>query len=73
MLTAPRPGLRGFEPSDKPTPPRASGARQPLWQVEKSHILEVYRQTGQNKSQTARILDIALNTLRKKLESYGMD
>ena len=67
------PGLRGFEPSDKATSLQVSGAKQPLWQVEKSHIMEVYRQTGQNKSQTARILGIAMNTLRKKLESYGMD
>lgn len=43
-----------------------------LAQMEKSHILKVYRQTGNNKSQTARLLGIALNTLRKKLESYGV-
>ena len=67
------PDLHGFEPSDRATSPQVSGAKQSLWQVEKSHIMEIYRQTGQNKSQTARILDIALNTLRKKLESYGMD
>jgi DNA-binding NtrC family response regulator len=41
-----------------------------LAQMEKSYILKVYRQTGNNKSQTARFLGIALNTLRKKLESY---
>jgi DNA-binding NtrC family response regulator len=41
-----------------------------LAQMEKSYILKVYRQTGKNKSQTARLLGIALNTLRKKLESY---
>jgi len=43
-----------------------------LAQMEKSHILKVYRQSGNNKSQTARLLGIALNTLRKKLESYGV-
>jgi two-component system, NtrC family, response regulator AtoC len=41
-----------------------------LAQMEKSYILKVYRQTENNKSQTARLLGIALNTLRKKLESY---
>jgi transcriptional regulator with PAS, ATPase and Fis domain len=42
----------------------------PLAQMEKSYILNVYNQTGKNKSQTARLLDIALNTLRKKLKIY---
>jgi len=41
-------------------------------QMEKSYILNVYNQTGNNKSQTARLLDIALNTLRKKLKIYGV-
>lgn len=44
-----------------------------LAQMEKSHILKVYNQTGNNKSQTARLLDIALNTLRKKLKIYGVE
>jgi two-component system response regulator AtoC len=44
-----------------------------LAQMEKSYILDVYHQTGNNKSQTARLLDIALNTLRKKLKIYGVD
>ena len=42
-----------------------------LGQVEKEHILKVYRMMGKNKSQTARALGIGLNTLRRKLESYG--
>jgi len=44
----------------------------PLAQMEKTYILKVYDQTGKNKSQTARRLDIALNTLRKKLKTYGV-
>jgi DNA-binding NtrC family response regulator len=44
----------------------------PLAQVEKSHILSVYRHTNQNKSQAARLLGIGLNTLRRKLKSYGL-
>jgi len=43
-----------------------------LAQMEKSYILNVYNQTGNNKSQTAKLLDIALNTLRKKLTIYGV-
>jgi len=44
-----------------------------LIEVEREHILEVYTQTGQNKSQTAKLLGIGLNTLRRKLESYDID
>jgi len=43
----------------------------PLVQVEKSHILRVYRMQNRNKSRTARLLGIGLNTLRRKLKSYG--
>ncbi len=45
----------------------------PLDQVEKSHILRVYRHTQGNKSQAARLLGIGLNTLRRKLKSYGAE
>lgn len=38
--------------------------------VEREHILAVYAQTEQNKSQTAKLLGIGLNTLRRKLEQY---
>jgi two-component system response regulator AtoC len=44
-----------------------------LDQIEKNHILRVYEQTGRNKSRTARALSIGLNTLRRKLESYGVN
>jgi transcriptional regulator with PAS, ATPase and Fis domain len=39
--------------------------------VEKAHILNAYRQLKKNKSQTARVLGIGLNTLRRKLALYG--
>jgi DNA-binding NtrC family response regulator len=42
----------------------------PLAEVEKEHILNAYRQTGKNKSKTARLLGIGLNTLRRKLIRY---
>lgn len=44
-----------------------------LDQIQKKHILSVYEQMDHNKSRTARVLDIGLNTLRRKLESYGAD
>ena len=44
----------------------------PLAQVEKSYILKAYHHTGRNKSKTARTLGIGLNTLRRKLASYGV-
>jgi len=44
----------------------------PLADVEKNHILKAYRHTGENKLQTARLLEIGLNTLRRKLQSYGI-
>ena len=42
----------------------------PLAAMEKTHILNAYRATGRNKLQTARLLDIGANTLRRKLQSY---
>jgi two-component system response regulator AtoC len=44
---------------------------QSLADVEKSHILGVYQQTGRNKAEAAKVLGIGLNTLRRKLELYG--
>lgn len=41
--------------------------------VEKRHILKIYDQTGNNKSEAARLLEISLSTLRRKLESYGVE
>lgn len=43
-----------------------------LKQMEKNYILKVYNKLGKNKSQAARALDIALNTLKSKLDSYGV-
>ena len=45
----------------------------PLEDAEKNYILKVYHQLDKNKSKTARILGIALNTLRKKIQSYGVE
>jgi len=54
------------------SPPPDPGAVVSLAQLEKAHILKVYERLGQNKSRTARVLGIGLNTLRRKLKSYGM-
>jgi two-component system response regulator AtoC len=43
-----------------------------LAENEKRHILRAYQATGGNKSQAARILDISLSTLRRKLDAYGI-
>ena len=50
-----------------------TGTRVPLKKVEKDHILSIYEMTGKNKSKSASILDIGLNTLRRKLKSYGVN
>jgi two-component system response regulator AtoC len=43
-----------------------------LAEVEREHIVCTYQQTGHNKSKTARVLGIGLNTLRRKLAAYGV-
>jgi len=45
----------------------------PLAEVERTHILKAYHATGGNKVQTARLLAIGLNTLRRKLHAYGLE
>jgi DNA-binding NtrC family response regulator len=44
----------------------------PLEEIEKDHILKVYKYTGTKKAQTARLLGIGLNTLRRKLKGCPM-
>ncbi len=62
-----------------PKRPRIPGADgtgrhvRPLSEVEKEHILNVYQMLDQNKSQAAKALGIGLNTLRRKLSSYGIE
>jgi two-component system, NtrC family, response regulator AtoC len=62
--------IRKQKPPKRPVCQPGPEAVVSLAQMERSHILKVYRQTGNNKSRTARLLGIALNTLRNKLESY---
>jgi DNA-binding NtrC family response regulator len=55
--------IRESEPNDAPLP---------LANIEKDYILKIYKQTNENKSETARLLEISLSTLRRKLESYSV-
>jgi DNA-binding NtrC family response regulator len=41
--------------------------------VEREHILQVLKASGNNKSRAAKILDIARRTLDRKLEEYGVE
>jgi DNA-binding NtrC family response regulator len=63
--------LRKQSPKSRRNDPSAADAIATLDQIEKRHILSVYEQMDRNKSRTARALGIGLNTLRRKLESYG--
>jgi two-component system response regulator AtoC len=50
-----------------------SGTFAPLEDIEKKYILKVYGAMQKNKLKTARVLGIVVNTLRRKLEIYGVD
>lgn len=43
---------------------------EPLAQVERRHILSVYEAMGQNKTRTAQVLGIGLQTLHRRLKAY---
>ncbi len=48
------------------------GELEPLRDVERRHILAVYEAVGNNKSQAARVLEIGLQTIHRKLKAYGV-
>jgi DNA-binding NtrC family response regulator len=48
------------------------GKISPLTEIERWHVLHAYEQSGKNKIQAARLLDIGVNTLRRKLSLYGI-
>jgi len=54
-------------------PSGGGGPIVPLAEVERVHILKTYEETTRNKLRTAKLLGIGLNTLRRKLASYGVD
>jgi DNA-binding NtrC family response regulator len=55
----------------EPAPPQGISQTETLASVEEKHILTVYHALQKNKSRTARVLGIGLNTLRRKLAFYG--
>ena len=64
--------LRAGKPAREIEMDREQGPVRSLAQVEREHILKVYERFDRNKSRTARHLDIGLNTLRRRLEAYGV-
>jgi len=65
--------VRTRKPASVSAPELNSGTPVFLSENEKAHILYIYRQMDENKSRTARILGISINTLRRKLESYAIE
>ena len=65
--------IQKIKPKLKTGNASASDAIIPLAEMEKKHVLNAYHRTGKNKSETARLLRIGLNTLRRKLDSYGVE
>jgi two-component system response regulator AtoC len=65
--------LRGAKPARRQFSVPAGGPIVPLAEAERSHIIKAYEETAHNKLRTAKILGIGLNTLRRKLASYGVD
>jgi DNA-binding NtrC family response regulator len=51
----------------------STGALEPLAEVERRHILAVYEAVGSNKSRAARVLNIGLQTLQRKLKVYQVN
>jgi transcriptional regulator with PAS, ATPase and Fis domain len=65
--------LRGAKPSRRQFSVPAGGSIVPLAEAERGHIIRAYEETAHNKLRTAKLLGIGLNTLRRKLASYGVD
>jgi DNA-binding NtrC family response regulator len=65
--------LRGRATGPRPAAlPAAAASLSPLAEVERRHIIAVYEAVGHNKSQAARVLEIGLHTLQRKLRAYGV-
>ncbi|MGE5856813.1 MAG: sigma-54-dependent transcriptional regulator [Syntrophaceae bacterium] len=65
--------LKGRKKAALRAPVTADGPIVPLAETERIHILKAYEGTNHNKLQTAKLLGIGLNTLRRKLASYGIN
>ena len=64
--------LQGKKPEKRPEPETESGPIIQMAEMEKQHILRAYHQLDGNKAKTAKLLGIGLNTLRRKLDLYGV-
>jgi DNA-binding NtrC family response regulator len=67
------PHLRTGKYSPKRIPQRTDAPIATLAEVEEKHICMAYERTDRNKAQTARLLGIGLNTLRRKLDAYKIN
>jgi two-component system response regulator AtoC len=65
--------IRGRKKVPLRAPVAADGPILPLAETERIHILNAYEGTNHNKLQTAKLLGIGLNTLRRKLASYDIN
>ncbi|MBI2388598.1 MAG: sigma-54-dependent Fis family transcriptional regulator [Deltaproteobacteria bacterium] len=63
-VTAPVPGEALVSPG--------AGAYPPLEAIERRYVLQVYEQTGRNKTRAAEILGLSRVGLREKLKGYGV-
>lgn len=63
-----KPSARGSQ--DKGIPLSQSVS---LAEIEKEHILRIFKENSGNLTHSARLLGISLNTLRRKLDDYGID
>ena len=60
-------------PQENLSPSYSIGSKKSIKEVEKEHILNVLRKTGDNYSEAARILGISRMTLYNKAKEYGFD
>jgi two-component system response regulator AtoC len=65
--------IQKIKSKSKITIPAGAAPIIPLAEVEHKHILTAYNQSDKNKSLTAELLGIGVNTLRRKLKSYGVE
>ncbi len=69
LITA-APAVESIRP---PTAVRIDDAAATLADIEKQHILHVLEKNNNNKSKTAKVLNISRSTLREKLKEYGIN
>jgi DNA-binding NtrC family response regulator len=50
----------------------AEGHITPLREVERRHIIDTFERLSRNYTRTARALGISINTLKRKLQRYGL-